>query len=55
MSPQEQIIFLMEAEKVFSAFDKVPKMIWEEEYEKYEDVLNTYKDIKVLNGIILQP
>ncbi len=48
MSPQEQIIFLMEAEKVFIAFDKVPKMIWEEEYEKYSDVLNTYKDIKVL-------
>ncbi len=48
MSTQEQIIFLMEAEKVFNAFDKVPKMIWEEEYEKYEDVLNTYKDIKVL-------
>lgn len=48
MSPQEQIIFLMEAEKVFNAFDKVPKMIWEEEYEKYSDVLNTYKDIKVL-------
>ena len=48
MSTQEQIIFLMEAEKVFDAFDKVPKMIWEEEYEKYTDVLNTYKDIKVL-------
>lgn len=48
MSPQEQIIFLMEAEKVFTAFDKVPKMIWEEEYDKYTDVLNTYKDIKVL-------
>lgn len=48
MSTQEQVIFLMEAEKVFNAFDKVPKMIWEEEYEKYEDVLNTYKDIKVL-------
>ena len=48
MSTQEQIIFLMEAEKVFNAFDKVPKIIWEEEYEKYEDVLNTYKDIKVL-------
>lgn len=48
MSPQEQIIFLMEAEKVFNAFEKVPKMIWEEEYEKYTDVLNTYKDIKVL-------
>lgn len=48
MSSQEQIIFLMEAEKVFNAFDKVPKIIWEEEYEKYSDVLNTYKDIKVL-------
>ena len=48
MSPQEQVIFLMEAEKVFNAFDKVPKMIWEEEYEKYSNVLNTYKDIKVL-------
>ncbi len=48
MSPQEQIIFLMEAEKVFNAFDKVPKMIWEEEYDKYKDVLDTYKNIKVL-------
>ena len=48
MSPQEQVIFLMEAEKVFNAFDKVPKMIWEEEYEKYMDVLNTYRSIKVL-------
>lgn len=51
MSVQEQIIFLMEAEKVFNAFDKVPKIIWEEEYEKYEDVLNTYKDIKVLRWV----
>lgn len=48
MSSQEQIIFLMEAEKVFDAFDKVPKIIWEEEYEKYSDVLNTYKDLKVI-------
>lgn len=51
MSVQEQIIFLMEAEKVFDAFDKVPKVIWEEEYEKYTDVLNTYKDIKVLRWV----
>lgn len=48
MSPQEQIIFLMEAEKVFDAFDKVPQVIWEEEYEKYTYVLDTYKNIKVL-------
>jgi len=48
MSPQEQVIFLMEAEKVFDAFEKIPRMVWEEEYEKYSNVLNTYKDIKVL-------
>ena len=51
MTPQEQVIFLMEAEKVFNAFDKVPKMIWEEEYEKYNDVLDTYKNIKVLRWV----
>ena len=48
MSPQEQIIFLMEAEKVFKAFDRIPTMIWEEEYEKYRKVLDTYQDIRVL-------
>ena len=47
MSPQEQIIFLTEAEKVFNAFDKIPDMIWEDEYRKYSDVLETYKNIRV--------
>ena len=47
MNQQEQEVFLMEAEKVFNAFDKVPQVIWEEEYEKYSDVLNAYKNIKV--------
>lgn len=47
MSPQEQIIFLSEAEKVFDAFDKIPEMIWEDEYRKYSDVLDTYKNIRV--------
>lgn len=47
MSPQEQIIFLSEAEKVFNAFDKIPDMIWEDEYRKYSDVLETYKTIRV--------
>lgn len=51
MSSQEQVIFLTEAEKVFSAFDKVPEVIWEEEYTKYVDVLNTYKNIKVLRWV----
>ena len=48
LSPQEQVIFLAEAEKVFSAFEKVPDMLWEEEYNKYMEVLDKYKDIKVL-------
>ena len=48
LSPQEQVIFLAEAEEVFSAFDKVPDMLWEEEYSKYMEVLNKYKDIRVL-------
>ena len=47
LSPQQQVVYLMEAEKVFNAFDKVPQAIWEEEYEKYSDVLNAYKNIKV--------
>ena len=48
MSTQQQVLYLMEAEKVFSAFDKVPDALWEEEYEKYNEVLDKYKDIKML-------
>ena len=48
LTPQEQIIFLAEAEKVFEAYDKVPSELWEEEYRKYAEVLKTYQDIKVM-------
>ena len=48
LSPQEQLIFLTEAEKVFDAFDKVPNILWEEEYQKYMDVLDKYKSIKMV-------
>lgn len=48
LSTQEQIVFLMEAEKVFDAFEKVPDMLWEEEYQKYLKVLDKYKDIKMI-------
>lgn len=47
LSTQEQIIYLSEAEKIFTAFDKVPSSLWEEEYQKYSEVLDKYKDIKV--------
>ena len=47
MSPQEKIIFLQETEKVSNAFEKIPSMIWEDEYSKYSDVMDTYRDIKV--------
>lgn len=48
MTKSEQNIFLKEAEKLFSKFEKVPSIIWEDEYEKYEKVLETYKDIRLL-------
>ncbi len=51
MNRQQQIVFLKEAEKVFSAFDKVPASIWEEETNKYQNVLDAYKDIKVMRWI----
>ena len=48
LSPQQQVLFLSEAEKIFDAFDKVPDALWEEEYTKYMEILNKYKDIKIL-------
>lgn len=48
LTSQDQLIFLNEAEKVFSAFEKVPDMLWEEEYQKYIEVLEKYKDIKMV-------
>ena len=48
LTPQQQVIFLKEAEEIFQAFDKVPDALWEEDYQKYSDVLNQYKDIKLL-------
>ena len=47
MTQNQQIVFLMEAEKVFNAFDKVPDMLWEDEYQKYSKILDIYRDIKV--------
>ena len=48
MTPQEQVIYLTEAEKIFKAFDKVPDELWEEEYDKYKEVLSKYNDIRML-------
>jgi len=48
LNSQEQIIFLTEAEKVFDAFDKVPEILWEEEYQKYMEVLDKYKNVKLV-------
>lgn len=51
MSPQEQIIYLTEAEKIFTAFDKVPSELWDEEYDKYKQVLKKYNDIKMFRWV----
>ena len=44
MSAQEQLIFLSEAEKMFSAFEKVPTQVWEDEYDKYYHILKVNKN-----------
>ncbi len=48
LSIQEQLIYLKQAEEIFEAFDKVPNALWEDEYEKYNEVLEKYKNIKML-------
>lgn len=47
MNESEQNAFLKQAEVLFSKFEKIPSMIWEDEYEKYEQVLETYKNIRM--------
>ncbi len=47
LTPQQQVVYLMEAEKVFNAFDKIPNIVWEDEFKKYEEVLKKYKEIKI--------
>ena len=48
MTPQEQVIYLSEAEKIFKAFDKVPNELWDEDYDKYKEVLKRYNDIRMV-------
>lgn len=47
LTPQQKVVYLMEAEKVFTAFDKIPNIIWEDEFKKYDEVLQKYKEIKI--------
>lgn len=47
LTPQQQVVYLIEAEKVFNAFDKIPNIIWEDEFKKYDEVLKKYKEIKM--------
>ncbi len=47
MTQQEQLVFLLEAERLFKIYDKVPKEVWEDEYHKYSYILDVYRKIKV--------
>ena len=48
MTEKEEMAFIKTAEKMFEAFEKVPSMMWEDEYDKYNEVLEKYKDLRVL-------
>ena len=48
LSPQQQILYIKEAETIFEAFDKMPNELWEEEYDKYWTILEKYKEIKLM-------
>ena len=43
LTPQQQVLFLQEADIVFDAFGKVPDVLWEEEYQKYMDILDKHE------------
>ena len=43
LTPQQQVLFLKEADTIFDAFGKVPDALWEEEYQKYMEILNKYE------------
>jgi len=47
----DKLIFLIESERVFKIFDKVPNVLWEDLYPAYNNVLNTYRDIKLLRWV----
>ena len=47
LTPQQKVVYLMEAEKVFNAFDKLPNIIWEDEFKKYDKKIKKYKEIKL--------
>ena len=47
LNPQQQVLYLKEAETIFEAFDKMPNELWEEEYDKYSTILEKYKEIKM--------
>ena len=50
LTPQQKVVYLMQAEKVFTAFDKIPNIVWEDEFKKYDEVLKKCKEIKVERG-----
>lgn len=53
LSPQQQVVYLMEAEKVFTAFDKIPDIIWEDEFKNMMKYLKNIMKLKLIDGCLL--
>lgn len=46
---EERIHFLDESKYIFDSYAKIPDRLWESEYNKYMEILDTYQKAKVDN------
>lgn len=47
LKTSEKIMFLDESKEIFDAFSKVPDRLWDNEYNKYMEILDTYQNAKI--------
>lgn len=49
LSLNDKIMFLDESKEIFDSFSKVPDRLWDNEYNKYMDILDQYQKVKMEN------
>lgn len=46
LTREDQLLFINEAKEVFDIYDKVPTLLWEEDYNTYMVVLDRYQKLR---------